>query len=140
MKKNILICICLSLLGCGESLPEQDAKDKNAPPSYEKEIRKDAATNKDAQKKETAKTQTAPQNTSQAVKPQTAPQTALPTAETSKKDSAVSFSAPLKETEVGAIINYGTGSLPNSIKKKQEEKLKKIQEGYSEKTKKTLSE
>ncbi len=110
------------LAGCGDSLPEQDANDKNMKPIM-KDKQQDAKKNASQVQTKTGTAKTA--SPSKPASPPAAPATESP--------GAVSGT-------VSSVVNYGTGYTHLSIKKKQEEKLKQIQGEHNRKIENAIQE
>jgi hypothetical protein len=115
--------IIFILVGCGESLPEQNTEDKNMKPIYKQkteDIKKSRETNAGVVVKNATKTSASSK-------------TDVKSPISTQSQSAVAETAT-------SVINYGTGYTHLSIKKKQEEKLKQIQGDYNRKLQDAIRE
>ncbi len=119
MNRIALVFVFAAILaGCGDSLPEQDANDKDMKPVM-KDKRQDASP---------VQPGTGTVRTASSSKPATPP--AAPATESP---------AAVSET-VNSVVNYGTGYTHLSIKKRQEEKLKQIQGEHNRKLENAIQE
>jgi uncharacterized protein YceK len=119
--KNILLVfgLCLIMSGCGEDAPPTKSN-SYTPPTYKKN---DAAVVAPAQP---ATTQT---NTAQSTA------AAAPATKNTLQRPGTQII-----NDAAAVIDYGTGATPLSIKKKQTDKIQSIQNQYNQRTNKALNE
>ncbi len=121
MRITALFCFILVsfVYGCGESVPQQKEDDKNLSPVFQKK-NLETESHGNLSKKNSITENKNPSNDS--------------TNSGNKQKQN-----PISET-INSVANYGTGRTHLTIKKKQEEKIKKIQDDYNSKINDAIKE